>query len=44
MVAEVPVILALGAELIDEVVETSDQQVLATALGLSTIWVEVNMS
>ena len=44
MVAEVAVTLILGAVRVDEVVETSDQQVLATALGLSTIWVEVNVS
>ena len=44
MVAEVPITLILGAVRVDEVVETSNQQVLATALGLSTIRVEVNMS
>ena len=44
MVAEVPVTLILGAVRVDEVVETANQQVLATALGLSTIWIEVNMS
>ena len=43
MVAEVPVTLALGAELIDEVVETSDQQILATRLGFSSIRIKVNV-
>ena len=44
MVAEVPVTLILGAVRVDEVVETSNQQVLATALGLSAVGVEINMS
>ena len=44
MVAKVLVTLALGAELIDEVVETSDQQILATRLDFSAIRIEVNVS
>ena len=44
MVAKVEVTLALGGVLVDEVVETSDQQVLATRLGFSTIRVKVNVS
>ena len=44
MVTEVLETLVLGAELIDEVVETSNQQILATRLGFSSIRIKVNVS
>ena len=36
--------LVFGAEQIDEVIETSNKQILATRLGFSSIRIEVNVS
>ena len=44
MVTEVLETLIFGAELIDEVIETSNKQILATRLGFSSIRIEVNVS